>query len=68
METAKKWHIASLVIIIFLTIALIACLFWVRSLSDRLVTLEVENYPSRSASQSLTLTLTLALALALHQA
>lgn len=43
METVKKWHIASLVIIIFLTIALIACLFWVRSLSDRLVTLEVEH-------------------------
>jgi hypothetical protein len=40
METAKKWHIASLVIIICLTVALIACLFWVRSLSDRLAVLE----------------------------
>jgi hypothetical protein len=43
METAKKWHIASLVIIICLTVALIACLFWVHSLSGRLATLEFDH-------------------------
>lgn len=40
METEKKLQISSLVIIICLTVALIACLFWVRSLSDRLAVLE----------------------------
>lgn len=42
METAKKWQIASIAIIICLIVALIACLFWVRSLSDRLETLELD--------------------------
>lgn len=41
METAKKWELASLVIIC-LTVALIACLFWVGSLSGRLATLELD--------------------------
>lgn len=49
METEKKWQIASLVIIICLTVALIACLFWVRSLSDRLEVLEFD-YQSLSYS------------------
>lgn len=40
METTKKWQIASVVVTICLTVALIACLFWVRSLSDRLAVLE----------------------------
>lgn len=43
METMKKWLIASLVIIICLAIALTACLFWVRALSNRLTELEWEH-------------------------
>lgn len=43
METMKKWLIASLVIIICLSIALTACLFWVRSLSNRMTELEIQQ-------------------------
>lgn len=42
METMKKWHIARNILIICLTVALIACLFWVRSLARRLSYLEFE--------------------------
>lgn len=40
METTKKWQIA---IIVCLAAALIACLFWVRSLSERLENLEYDH-------------------------
>ena len=40
METTRKWQIA---IIVCLAAALIACLFWVRSLSERLEWLEHQN-------------------------
>ena len=39
METTKKWLVA----FICLAIALVACLFWVRSLSERLEWLEHQN-------------------------
>lgn len=43
MDTAKKQSIVSIVIIICLAITLIACLFWVHSLSNRLAGLEFEH-------------------------
>ncbi len=43
METKKKWLTASLVILICFGIALIACLFWVRSLSEKLAYQEREH-------------------------
>ena len=43
MEALKKWQIAGVVIIICLAIALTACLFWVRSLSDKLAYQEYEH-------------------------
>lgn len=39
METTKKWQIA---IIVCLAVALIACLFWVRSLSEKIASLEFD--------------------------
>lgn len=43
METKKKWLTANLVILICFGIALIACLFWVHSLSEKLAYQELEQ-------------------------
>ena len=49
METTKKWLVA----FICLAIALVACLFWVRSLSERLEWLEHQNQVLSNRVQNL---------------